>query len=1317
MLPVALLAVTIAQNAQVQPVDAIAVQPESIRSSSAQPVLSNGAQPDVLLAQSITPADGSTIVTSTGSQIDVTGGQFSEDGTNLFHSFQQFGLGDQQTANFVANPQVQNVLGRVLGGDASYIDGVLQVSNSNANLYLINPAGILFGQNAQLNLTGSFTAATADRVGFEDGWLDIFNANDYSQLVGDPTQFSFSAPQPGSVVNLGNLAVDEHQNLTLLGGNVVYGGSASAPGGRVTLGAVKGQQIVTLGSANGLLTMELALLPTDRELSIASLPELLTGGDSLSQGSQLVVAPDGTVSLQGVTIPDHTGTTAVAGNLSVTGQVGGELNLLGDRVALLGADLAASGTTGGGTVRIGGGYQGNDNILNADLTYISPDSTIDVSGGDTGDGGLAIAWADGLTQFYGSIDASGGSQSGQGGFVEISGKNQLVFRGHVDTNAVAGQMGTLLLDPINIVIAAGTGDGDGDSSNTTFQGDVNGVLGQILESDFPGGTVTLFESELEGLSGDTNIILQATNNITLNNLSDNELTFLPGSSTIEFDAGNNFIMDGSDAIATNGRGLIISGNTLTLGSLLTEGGDIDLTGNILLPANATFSTGAGQPGDISIGGSSSNIDRAAGLASLELISGDGNIDLNSMVGQTAALSTFTIQGATVDFFQAISTTNGITITAQDLPSFGNLFGSLDSGGTISISSQGDISSRQDNITAGGNISITTPGDLTIESGNLSATGDISLISGSTAFVSDLPDRALTINAGNQLTLQGTDRLRVQASNNPVSELWTTTGDLILSSNGAIAADASFNAGNNFLTLDLAGNPGDISGTSTDTLISSAGNVSFGDYTGLALKVEAQGSISGGDITIIGPNPALAGGDSDITILNSSPALILRAGGVLQNAPNLPANTVGGTVGGTEFSSTTATTPGNIDVGDIDTTVTFGDGGPVILSATGSVTAGNIDTSTTVFGDPLFPPYFRGGSLDINAGEEVTTQAVTTDGGEITISGTQIKTGSLTAFNEDTNLSNIDPEGRISLTATAGDIEVDNISAGAGGLTIDATERFRAVGETIDFNTGIVSGAEGVVETVVTIKDSPEIIDYLVSEGFDRGDLEGSEATVSIFNNLTVPASVIAYSSNSTTSNISIIHGGVDLPDSATVQIDGGSETYEFAIGPNAGPGLSGDLTGFNPLDPSATVTLFRTGDYTVYDAIPETISGTVGAIIVGNDQNNGQVYSAFLNRPLPPEIDPPTVASSTVVVDPEVDNPVTEDPTSGEETLVAADDPDIENDGNDSLCQPDEVASDLIASRSGEERSGDDFSESCGVPAADTILQIEEDINVAPEAP
>ena len=94
----------------------------------------------------------------------------------------------------------------------------------------MNPAGIVFGAGASLNVPASFTATTATGIGFGSPpftrgaggvWFNAFSTNDYQSLIGNPSTFAFDNAQPGSVINAGNLAVGEGHSLTLLGGNVV----------------------------------------------------------------------------------------------------------------------------------------------------------------------------------------------------------------------------------------------------------------------------------------------------------------------------------------------------------------------------------------------------------------------------------------------------------------------------------------------------------------------------------------------------------------------------------------------------------------------------------------------------------------------------------------------------------------------------------------------------------------------------------------------------------------------------------------------------------------------------------------------------------------------------------------------------------------------------------------------------------------------------------------------------------------------------------------------------------------------------------------
>ncbi len=249
-------------------------------------------------AQPIT-SDGSTgtTVTPEGNLLNISGGQLCKDGTNLFHSFSQFGLDSNQVANFLSNPTIYNILARVTGGNPSVIDGVLQVSGGNSNLYLINPAGIVFGQNAQLNVPASFTATTATGIGIGNNWFSATGGNNYDALMGTPNLFAFNTLQPGAIINAGQLSVKPGETLSLLGGTVVSTGKLSAPEGQITVAAVPGNNLLRLSQPGRLLSLEITSSPS-LPFTPLSLPQLLTGGNA-SNATGLVVNGKGQVELTG----------------------------------------------------------------------------------------------------------------------------------------------------------------------------------------------------------------------------------------------------------------------------------------------------------------------------------------------------------------------------------------------------------------------------------------------------------------------------------------------------------------------------------------------------------------------------------------------------------------------------------------------------------------------------------------------------------------------------------------------------------------------------------------------------------------------------------------------------------------------------------------------------------------------------------------------------------------------------------------------------------------------------------------------------------
>jgi filamentous hemagglutinin family protein len=415
----------------------------------------------LLLAQAITPAaDGTgTSVNQQNNRFDITGGQLSQDGANLFHSFEKFGLDSNQIANFLSNPQIHNILGRVVGGDASLINGLIQVTGGNSNLYLMNPAGIVFGANARLDVPGAFTATTASGIGFGSAWFNAIGNNNYASLVGNPTSLAFALNQPGAIINAGDLAVKPGQSLNLLGGTIANTGRLSATSGQVLVSAVPGTSLVRISQPGSPLSLEIEPLGNaagNIALNPLSLPELLTGQAGQMTGLTAIGSNQVQLTASGTTIPVETGTTILSGSVDVSnpvaGQVGGTVAILGDKVGLFGSQINASGASGGGTVLVGGDYQGKGFVPNATITYISPDATIQADAQLHGNGGKIIAWADKTAQIHGTFTARGGLFSGNGGFVETSGKQYLQVTRTPDLTAPSGSGGTWLIDPSNITI-------------------------------------------------------------------------------------------------------------------------------------------------------------------------------------------------------------------------------------------------------------------------------------------------------------------------------------------------------------------------------------------------------------------------------------------------------------------------------------------------------------------------------------------------------------------------------------------------------------------------------------------------------------------------------------------------------------------------------------------------------------------------------------------------------------------------------------------------------------------------------------------------
>ena len=247
-------------------------------------------------------------------------------GTNLFHSFSTFNLFTGESATFSGPGGVGNVITRVTGGSASSLNGPLRCTIQGANLFFLNPAGILFGPEASLDLTGSFHASTASFLALgETGILDVANPGNDLLTTAPPQAFGFVTAQPGQIaMDSSTLQVDEGASISLIGGKMTLVNSGDqtmlqAPGGGVNLVAV---------AAPGQVGLLGATVNSDAVSRLGALTIINTGGhpsggqpdiDTSSDlgGGGAISLRSGRFVLDGATLASDTGGPGVAGDITI----------------------------------------------------------------------------------------------------------------------------------------------------------------------------------------------------------------------------------------------------------------------------------------------------------------------------------------------------------------------------------------------------------------------------------------------------------------------------------------------------------------------------------------------------------------------------------------------------------------------------------------------------------------------------------------------------------------------------------------------------------------------------------------------------------------------------------------------------------------------------------------------------------------------------------------------------------------------------------------------------------------------------------------
>ncbi len=269
--------------------------------AGAEPIMSDGT-----LSTKVTSADHLNFTISNGNQV----------GNNLFHSFSQFSIPTGGSVIFNNLPNIENVISRVTGNSISQIDGLIR-NNTNANLFLINPNGIIFGPNASLNINGSLIVSTANGIKFADGSEFKTTIVNPAPLLtmSIPIGLQYTSRGATIAVQGAKLAVNSGKSLILVGGAQTFqGANLSAPQGIIELGSIASAGLVSLNPTG-----------TTWNLSYENIPDF--GNIDIGQGTFINTSGNGGGSVQiqsrslrlsgGSRITNFTLGTQAGGNITI----------------------------------------------------------------------------------------------------------------------------------------------------------------------------------------------------------------------------------------------------------------------------------------------------------------------------------------------------------------------------------------------------------------------------------------------------------------------------------------------------------------------------------------------------------------------------------------------------------------------------------------------------------------------------------------------------------------------------------------------------------------------------------------------------------------------------------------------------------------------------------------------------------------------------------------------------------------------------------------------------------------------------------------
>lgn len=1074
-----------------------------------------------------TVTSGSAAITNSGPLTTIT-----QSTDRAIIRWDTFDIDASEHVQFLQPSSSSITINRIRDTKPSNIQGKI---SANGNIVLINPNGLIFGASSVVDV-GGLVATTSD---LED---------DNAFMTGGAVKFTKPGLPDAKIINNGNMTVRDGGLIGLVAPNVENNGIIQARLGKVHLASGDIHTIDFAG--DGLIKLEvsdavLSQSVTNTGTITADGGEILLTAAQARHMVDALVTNTGTLRADTVTMPDGeikkgsvtlstvgldlslpvsvditetitikpaqiTNTGTISANGNAMDQVGGDILILADNILIGdGSVVTATGDSGGGSIRIGGDYQGGNGIPTSDMIYVSGQAILTASSTRRGNGGRIILWSDTNTRFYGRAEAMGD----EGGFIEISSKGFLDFSGTTNLHGRGGVNGTLLLDPTNITIS--TGANAFVSGATPFSPTVDDATSILnvttLESALASGNV-LVQTRATGAQAGTITVSDAINWVSGHTLT------LDAHSTITVNA----------AITANSGGL-----TMIAGADVVLNADISGTGTLTIRQNAdTVTFGV-----------------AGGAGTLNLAVADLNHILDGwssiVLGRDTATVAMTVNARTWTDNLTLQSGSG-TITFAGATALG--------ANNLTISTNGDIA-----LPAGASLSGT--GTLTLQQ---SSTGTALSMGGGAGTAINLTnaEAARITNGWGNIIIGRTD------ATNTMTLGAVTYSDFVTfqSGTGLINVTGVQTMGANTLTFLTDGDitlgiANALNGSSTVTFsqVSQNGTIGLGDGQAGTMQftnTEVARIRNGWTNVVFGRTDGT--GDINVGALTWNDSLILRTGSGLVNLNGtqtmstnaLNITTVGGNIATGAITSGALTLNsggGNITtsgaIAAAATNITSGGGlitlGGTLGASTLAITTGNTNLTTTQTITATSTTNINSGTGFINFG---TTVSSTAAGMTLTSSGNSITTAALTsgALTINSNNGNIATNGAI----TAAGIVNINSGTGSINLGVNASSAANAMNLTSTGNTittlGLTSGA-------LAINSNNGNISTGTITASGATNINSGSGTITIGGNIAGGTNAVSLTStNNTISVAAIASGGL------TIATNGGNFAASGNIGSGAG---------------------------------------------------------------------------------------------------------------------------------------------------------------------